>query len=398
MLDADHEGLDEVKDRILEFLAVRVLRRERGLGTVGGRGSGAILALVGPPGVGKTSLGESVARALGRPFVRVAVGGVRDEAEIRGHRRTYVGSRPGRIVRALTEAKAMNPVVLIDEIDKLQAVTGGRSRVARCSRCSTPRRTTRSATTTSSSTSTCPTSCSSRPRTCSRRSPARCSTAWRSCTLDGYTEDEKVAIAKHHLLPAPARAQRPAPTTSSTSPTPRSHALVAGWTREAGVRGLERQLGKIAARPRARSPSERQPSRPMRSTSRRSSTRTYCVTRSAACVPRRRRDACTGPRSRDRSRGHGRRRRRADDRGHRDGRRAGVAGHRPARRRDVGVGARSRCRSCGRTARSSGVDASAFEHRRFHLHVPCGRGAEGRSVGRHHDDHRARVPAHGPAR
>src|SRR6476646_7328537 len=121
VLDADHEGLDSVKDRILEFLAVRGLRRERNLGTIGGRGSGAILALVGPPGVGKTSLGESIARALGRPFVRVAVGGVRDEAEIRGHRRTYVGSRTGRLVRAVTEAKAMNPVVLIDEVDKLQA-------------------------------------------------------------------------------------------------------------------------------------------------------------------------------------------------------------------------------------------------------------------------------------
>ncbi len=122
VLDADHDGLDDVKERILEFLAVRVLRRERGLGTAAsGRGSGAILGLVGPPGVGKTSLGESVARALGRPFVRIAVGGVRDEAEIRGHRRTYVGARAGRIVRALTEAKAMNPVVLIDEVDKLQA-------------------------------------------------------------------------------------------------------------------------------------------------------------------------------------------------------------------------------------------------------------------------------------
>ena len=96
MLDADHDGLDDVKERILEFLAVRVLRRERGLGTAAsGRGSGAILGLVGPPGVGKTSLGESVARALGRPFVRIAVGGVRDEAEIRGHRRTYVGARAG---------------------------------------------------------------------------------------------------------------------------------------------------------------------------------------------------------------------------------------------------------------------------------------------------------------
>src|SRR4051812_23709368 len=97
VLDADHTGLDDVKDRIVEYLAVRARRAERGLEVVGGRGSGAVLALVGPPGVGKTSLGESVARALGRNFVRVALGGVRDEAEIRGHRRTYVGALPGRI-------------------------------------------------------------------------------------------------------------------------------------------------------------------------------------------------------------------------------------------------------------------------------------------------------------
>ena len=101
MLDADHDGLDDVKDRIVEHLAVRCSAAERGLELVGGRGSGAVLALVGPPGVGKTSLGESVARALGRKFVRVSLGGVRDEAEIRGHRRTYVGALPGRIVRAI---------------------------------------------------------------------------------------------------------------------------------------------------------------------------------------------------------------------------------------------------------------------------------------------------------
>ncbi|WP_278258795.1 AAA family ATPase [Nocardioides convexus] len=119
VLDADHHGLDEVKDRITEYLAVRARRAERGLEVVGGRGSGAVVLLAGPPGVGKTSLGESVARALGRKFVRVALGGVRDEAEVRGHRRTYVGALPGRVVRAIKEAGSMNPVVLLDEVDKV---------------------------------------------------------------------------------------------------------------------------------------------------------------------------------------------------------------------------------------------------------------------------------------
>jgi ATP-dependent Lon protease len=121
VLDADHTGLDDVKERIIEYLAVRKRRADRGLGVVGGRRSGAVLALAGPPGVGKTSLGESVARAMGREFVRVALGGVRDEAEIRGHRRTYVGALPGRIVRAIREAGSMNPVVLLDEVDKVGA-------------------------------------------------------------------------------------------------------------------------------------------------------------------------------------------------------------------------------------------------------------------------------------
>src|ERR1700716_2284326 len=119
ILDADHHGLEDVKDRIVEYLAVRTRRAQRGLQVVGGRGSGAVMVLAGPPGVGKTSLGESVARALGRKFVRVALGGVRDEAEIRGHRRTYVGALPGRVVRAIGEAGSMNPVVLLDEIDKV---------------------------------------------------------------------------------------------------------------------------------------------------------------------------------------------------------------------------------------------------------------------------------------
>jgi len=245
VLDADHDGLDDVKERILEFLAVRVLRRERGLGTAAsGRGSGAILGLVGPPGVGKTSLGESVARALGRPFVRIAVGGVRDEAEIRGHRRTYVGARAGRIVSALTEAKAMNPVVLIDEVDKLQAGGWSGDPASALLEVLDPAQnhTFRDHyleldldlsdvlfLTTANVLDTIPGPLLDRMEI---------------VQLDGYTADEKVAIAKHHLFPrqrekAGLRDDELAVTDAAL------HALVGGWTREAGVRGLERQLGKI---------------------------------------------------------------------------------------------------------------------------------------------------------
>ncbi|HEY3181318.1 MAG TPA: AAA family ATPase, partial [Gaiellaceae bacterium] len=119
VLDADHAGLADVKERIVEYLAVRKLREERGIQE--DRRSGAILTLIGPPGTGKTSIGESVARALNREFVRMSLGGVRDEAEIRGHRRTYIGALPGRLVRALRDAGTMNPVILLDEVDKVGA-------------------------------------------------------------------------------------------------------------------------------------------------------------------------------------------------------------------------------------------------------------------------------------
>jgi ATP-dependent Lon protease len=244
VLDADHEGLDKVKDRVLEFLAVRALRRRRELGTVGGRGSGAILALVGPPGVGKTSLGESVARALGRPFVRVAVGGVHDEAEIRGHRRTYVGARPGRIVRALTEAGAMNPVVLIDEVDKVGSDWRGDPSSALLEVLDPAQNHTFRdhylevdldlsdvlflATANVIDTI-----------------PGPLLDRMELVQLDGYTEDEKVAIARNHLLPR--QRERAGLETDELDVTDAAlRAIVAGWTHEAGVRGLERQLGTIA--------------------------------------------------------------------------------------------------------------------------------------------------------
>ena len=200
VLDADHHGLDDVKDRIVEYLAVRSRRAERGLQVVGGRGSGAVLALVGPPGVGKTSLGESVARALGRKFVRVALGGVRDEAEIRGHRRTYVGALPGRIVRAISEAGSMNPVVLLDEIDKVGADYRGDPAAALLEVLDPAQNHTFRDhyldldldlsdvlfLATANVLDTIPSALLDRMEL---------------ITLDGYTEDDKVAIARTHLLP-----------------------------------------------------------------------------------------------------------------------------------------------------------------------------------------------------
>ena len=244
VLDADHYGLDDVKDRIVEYLAVRKLRSERDTPSSGGRGDGAVITLVGPPGVGKTSLGESVARAMGREFVRVSLGGVRDEAEIRGHRRTYVGSQPGRIVRAITESGSMNPVVLLDEVDKLAAGGWSGDPTAALLEVLDPAQnhTFRDhymeieldlsdvvfiATANVADTI-----------------PGPLLDRMEMVRLDGYTEDEKVFIARNHLLPRQIERNglRPDEVTISDD-TMRS--VISGFTREAGVRSLERELGKL---------------------------------------------------------------------------------------------------------------------------------------------------------
>ncbi|MFC9647995.1 MULTISPECIES: endopeptidase La [unclassified Streptomyces] len=243
VLDAEHSGLEDVKERITEYLAVRKRRADRGLGVVGGRRGGAVLALVGPPGVGKTSLGESVAHAMGRKFVRVALGGVRDEAEIRGHRRTYVGALPGRIVRAIKEAGSMNPVVLLDEIDKVGSDFRGDPAAALLEVLDPAQNHTFRdhyleveldlsdvvflAT-----------------ANVLEAIPEALLDRMELVRLDGYTEDEKVVIARDHLLPR----QLERAGLESGEVTLEDDALrkLAGeYTREAGVRNLERAIARL---------------------------------------------------------------------------------------------------------------------------------------------------------
>jgi len=243
VLDADHHGLDDVKDRIVEYLAVRARRASRGLEVVGGRGSGAVLAFAGPPGVGKTSLGESIARALDRKFVRVALGGVRDEAEIRGHRRTYVGALPGRIVRAISEAGTMNPVVLLDEIDKIGSDFRGDPAAALLEVLDPAQNHTfrdhyldldldLSDVLFIATANTLETI------------PAALLDRMELVSLDGYTEDDKVVIARQHLLPR--QLSRAALDADDVVIDDEALRLIAGeYTREAGVRQLERALGKV---------------------------------------------------------------------------------------------------------------------------------------------------------
>jgi ATP-dependent Lon protease len=242
ILDADHHGLDDVKDRIVEYLAVRARRAQRGMAVVGGRGSGAVLALAGPPGVGKTSLGESVARALGRKFVRVALGGVRDEAEIRGHRRTYVGALPGRIVRAIGEAGSMNPVVLLDEIDKVGSDYRGDPSAALLEVLDPAQNHTFRdhyldldldlsdvvflAT-----------------ANVIENIPSALLDRMELVQLDGYTEDDKVAIARDFLLPR--QREKAALTVEEVTVTEDAlRKIAADYTREPGVRQFERLLAK----------------------------------------------------------------------------------------------------------------------------------------------------------
>src|SRR6478672_4016847 len=242
VLDADHHGLDEVKDRIVEYLAVRTRRAQRGLQVVGGRGSGAVIVLAGPPGVGKTSLGESVARTMGRKFVRVALGGIRDEAEIRGHRRTYVGALPGRIVRAIKEAGSMNPVVLLDEVDKVGADYRGDPAAALLEVLDPAQNHTfrdhyleldldlSDAVFIATA-------------NVVEQIPSALLDRMELVTLDGYTEDDKVAIARDFLLPR--QLERAALTADEVTVTDAAlRELAANYTREAGVRQMERLIAR----------------------------------------------------------------------------------------------------------------------------------------------------------
>jgi ATP-dependent Lon protease len=241
VLDADHAGLNDVKSRITEYLAVRKLRADRGLSD--DTRSGAILTLVGPPGTGKTSIGESIARATGRQFVRMSLGGVRDEAEIRGHRRTYIGALPGRLVRALRDAGTMNPVIMLDEVDKLGADWRGDPSAALLEVLDPAQNHAFGdhyldveidlshvlfiAT-----------------ANVADRIPSPLLDRMEVIPFDGYTIDEKVAIARGYLWPRQLGRNGLVAEDVTTSDDV-LRVVVTDYTREAGVRQLEREINTI---------------------------------------------------------------------------------------------------------------------------------------------------------
>ena len=255
VLDADHAGLDDVKQRITEYLAVRKLRADRGM--TDDRRSGAILTLIGPPGTGKTSIGESIARATGRQFVRMSLGGVRDEAEIRGHRRTYIGALPGRLVRALRDAGTMNPVILLDEVDKLGADWRGDPSAALLEVLDPAQNHAFQdhyldvaldlshvlfiATANVSDTI-----------------PAPLLDRMEVIRFDGYTTDEKIAIGRDYLWPRQVERNGLSPDDVTTG-NDMFRLVVSDYTREAGVRQLERELGRVLRKTATRIAAGHQP-------------------------------------------------------------------------------------------------------------------------------------------